>query len=140
MLQKEKIRRHILWQYHCISTRRFCCLGLVNHREMFYTNKCSAMDSLQSTYSDPVKEFTLFSSDISVTILQLLLHTFPTSDPDIQLVFWKQEHLCMFYVDHLSKQRKIAVVITVEYNLPTSLSKINSIKGFDPRACNFTKK
>ena len=41
------------------------------------------MDSLQSTYSDPVKEFTLLSSDISVTILQLLLHAFLTSDPDM---------------------------------------------------------
>ena len=44
-------------------------LGLVNHREMFYTNQCSTMNYLQSTYSKPVKEFTLFSSDISVTIL-----------------------------------------------------------------------
>ena len=47
---------------------QFCRLGLVNHREVF-TNKCSTMNCLQSTYSEPVKELTLFSLDISVTIL-----------------------------------------------------------------------
>ena len=56
------------------------------------------MNCLQSTYSEPVKEFTLFSSDFSVTIMQLFLHAFPTTDADIQLVFWKQEHLSMFFI------------------------------------------
>ena len=47
----------------------YCCLGLVNNGELFYVNKSSTMNFLESTYSERVKEFTLFSSDICVTIL-----------------------------------------------------------------------
>ena len=39
----------------------------------------------------------------------------------------------MFYLDHLSKQRKIAAVITFEYNLPTNVIKINSIEVLNQR-------
>ena len=60
MLEKEKI---------AFPLGNFCGLGLVNHREVLYINKCSTMNCLQSTYSEPVKELTLFSSDISITVL-----------------------------------------------------------------------
>ena len=40
----------------------------------------------------------------------------------------RQSQRCT-YLDHLSKQRKIAAVITVEYNLPTNVIKINSIEA-----------
>ena len=40
------------------------------------------------------------------------------------------------YLDHLSKQQKIALVITVEYNLPTNLIKINSVEGVQPKVQN----
>ena len=40
------------------------------------------------------------------------------------------------YLDHLSKQRKIAAVITAEYNLPINLTKINSIEGVQPKVQN----
>ena len=93
------------------------------------------MNCLQSTYSGPVKKFTLFSSDIYVTIL-LFLHAFPTSDPDIKLVFSKQKHLCMVYLDHLLKQRKIAAVITVKYNLPTNLIIKNAIESVQSKVQN----
>ena len=42
------------------SGKKFCSLGLINHQEGFYTNKCSTMHCLQSSYSEPVKEFTVF--------------------------------------------------------------------------------
>ena len=124
----------------------------------------------------------------SVFFLKLFLHAFLTSDPEIQLVFSKQEHLCMFFfakivvvsliihfenlgtaifknqfsepsfelwsnllnqpvkqliftrvaglqsqrytcLDQLSKQRKTAAVIIVEYNLPTNSIKIMILKN-----------
>ena len=40
---------------------QFCRLSLDSHREVF-TNKRSTMKCLQIIYSEPVKEFTLFSS------------------------------------------------------------------------------
>ena len=46
---------------------------------------------------------------------------------------WSQ---CYTYLDHLSKQREIAEVIAVEYNLPTNLIKINSNEGVQPKVQN----
>ena len=66
----------------------------------------------------------------------LFLHAFPTSDPDIKLVFSKQKHLCMVYLDHLLKQRKIAAVITVKYNLPTNLIRKNAIESVQSKVQN----
>ena len=43
MLEKEKI---------AFPLGKFCGLGLVNHREVLYINKCSTMNCLQSTYSE----------------------------------------------------------------------------------------
>ena len=56
-----------------------------------------------------------------------------------QLVFtrvaylWSQRYT---YLDHLSKQQKIAAVVTVEYNLSTNLIKINSLEGVQLKVQN----
>ena len=65
--------------------------------------------------------------------------------PVKQLVFTRVAGLQLqryTYLDHLSKQQKIAAVITVEYNLPTNLFEINSIEGVQTKGteqCNFVK-
>ena len=61
------------------------------------------------------------------------------NQPIKQLVFTRVAGLqsqCYTYLDHPSKQRKIAAVITVEYNLPTNLIKINSIEGVQSKVQN----
>ena len=61
------------------------------------------------------------------------------NQPVKQLVFTRVAGLQLqryTYLDHLSKERKIAAVITVEYNLPTNLIKIHSIEGAQPKVEN----